>query len=31
MIFVFGSVFLDQDKLPLEMSEGAECSKINCV
>jgi hypothetical protein len=31
MIFIFGSLFLGQDKLPLEMSEGSECSKINCV
>jgi hypothetical protein len=31
MIFIFGSLFLGQDELPLEMSEGAECLKINCV
>jgi len=31
MIFIFGSLFLGQDELPLEMLEGAECLKINCV
>ena len=31
MIFIFGIVPFGQDKLPLEMSEGTECLKINCV